>query len=145
MIFPYVLADLIEAGEKTVTRRPCVSARGRTFNPPAVGDLLPIQRGYNKAAFSVRVTAVERQDGYSPDPLDNGEAHREGFTDAAAFVDAWVAIYGPEPISVYRIEFDPPAPASGRVEADGASVPPTPLPSKNNPTGAVSPSPTTPL
>lgn len=106
MIFPYVLFDaIVVAKTKTVTRRPCVSKSGRTFRPLAVGDVLPLQRGYAKATAWARVVSVQRQDAFAGNVLQHAEGVREGFVDAWAFQDAWCDIYGAEPVDVYRIEF----------------------------------------
>lgn len=106
MIFTHKLADQILAGEKTVTRRPCVSKAGRRFNPPKVGDLLPIQRGYAKACAAVRVTVVRREPQFDPATVDDAEARREGMNLASEFEATWNHIYGWESVDVWRIEFE---------------------------------------
>jgi hypothetical protein len=107
VIFTHALFDAIVEGRKTVTRRPCQTKAGRRFNPPEVGDLLPLQRAYAKPTAWAIVRKVKRQDDFTvPFEFDDEEARREGFPDALVFRRAWLDIYGPDPVSVYRIEFE---------------------------------------
>lgn len=134
MIFTYHLFDEIVAERKTVTRRPVVTGGNgkawRRVNPPAVGDLLPLQRGYAKATAWARVTSVDREEDFAGWVTD-AEAHREGTKHAADFRALWTGIYGEEPQPVYRIAFElEPARAHDLAEA---SQPATDLAPKSNP------------
>jgi hypothetical protein len=140
MIFGEDLLPKVLSGQKTVTRRrdkggPCRYAVGKSY---------AVQPGRGQTAVA-RLTVTDVS--YEPVGwIDETDAAREGFTTAAEFIAYWQKLYGhydPD-VFVWRIAFEV-TPASGRVDAGVASVSPAPLPPQNNPTGAVYPSPTTPL
>ncbi len=106
MIFTHRLYDAIVDGRKTVTRRPMRSKGGRTFNPPAEGDLLPLQRGYVKPTAWARVISVTPEHAFLGRDADDAEARREGFNTAAEFEATWNHLYGWDPVDVWRIEFE---------------------------------------
>lgn len=106
MIFTHKLFDAIVDGRKTVTRRPMRSKSGRRFNPPVVGDVLPLQRGYAQPSAWARVISVTPEHGFTGNVGQHAEGVREGFADAWEFRDAWRGIYGADPVDVYRIELE---------------------------------------
>lgn len=116
MIFTYELYDAWHDGHKRVTRRPMRDRRGREITPPAVGSLLPMQRGYAKATAWARVLSVVPEHGFVVEAITLGEATREGFPSVGAFRKAWHDIYGDAPIDVYRIGL------SGPVDVEGGGA-----------------------
>jgi len=90
------LAAAVMAGRKTVTRR-LLSANPRSpwFEDRcgySVGQVIAVCPGRGKHRIGAAVvTSVDRM---VLGRLDDLEARREGFTDAAAFEEAWTAING---------------------------------------------------
>lgn len=104
MIFKPVLIAAIVAGRKTVTRRP---VKGRDAAPYEPGKVYRIQPGMARTSVaSIRVTDVSEQ---ALGDIDDVDAAREGFADAAAFRAYWRALYGGMwdcGLPVYRIAFE---------------------------------------
>jgi hypothetical protein len=111
MIFQPALAERVMSGEKTVTRRLCNHENHRS---PwwvggcgyRVGQRFAVNPGRGKFNIGhARVVAVER---VGLEHLDDDEARREGFANAAEFEQALASINGGYVLgtSVWRIEFE---------------------------------------
>ena len=103
MIFKPVLIEEIAAGRKTVTRRPvddkpCPWVAGKTY------ALLPGMA--RNSVGRILIKSVEQQ---YLQQIDNEDAVKEGFADAAAFAEYWSALYKgkfDKQMKVWRVEFE---------------------------------------